>query len=156
MASKCASVVLFLRLFFSAIVGLLCGTADVLFSLHYHFSTWKCKSQVFHARFPLFSFFHLTKGQVLFISHLKENRLKILNWNFSKMAESPNLLKIYWQFMKTGLKYTQSFGKCNEQDMTLCTPALRESPVWCETTAKHKGPSPASSLREQNGTAPFP
>ena len=57
--------------------------------------------------------------------------------------------------MKTGLKYTQSSGKCNEQDMTLCTPTLRESPVCCEATARRKGPSPASSLREQNGTAPF-
>ena len=55
----------------------------------------KYKSQVFGLSFRGFSRFHLWRHSVLFISHLNKNRLNFLVFSPAKMAQSPNLPKIY-------------------------------------------------------------
>ena len=50
--------------------------------------------------------------------------------------------------MKSGLKYTQSFGKCNEQDMTFRIPCAQRAAIPVQDAATVRSASPASSLCE--------
>ena len=40
--------------------------------------------------------------------------------------------------MKSGLKYTQSFGKCNEQDMTFRIPCAQRAAIPVQDGSKER------------------